>query len=73
MWKIVAAVAVCALMVRSQPADPAYAPLEKAYDALRKRNYDAAIDNFERAIAAAPKLAAIRKDLAYTLLKIGEN
>jgi Flp pilus assembly protein TadD len=73
MWKIVVAVAICTLAVRSQPADPAYAPLEKAYEALRNRNYETAIDNFEKAIALAPKRASIRKDLAYTLLKIGEN
>lgn len=53
--------------------DPAYASLEKAYDAVRAKNYDAAIASFERAIAAAPQRADIRKDLAYTLLKVGAN
>jgi Tfp pilus assembly protein PilF len=56
-----------------QAADPAYAPLEKAFEALRARNYDVAIDSFERAIAAAPQRADIRKNLAYALLKIGET
>lgn len=53
--------------------DPAYAPLERAYDALRARDYDLAIGNFLEAIAAAPQRADVRKDLAYTYLKIGEN
>lgn len=61
--------AVCA----QTAADPAYAPLSKAYEELRLRNYDAAIASFERAIAAAPERASIHKDLAYTLLKVGEN
>ena len=48
-------------------------PLQTAYDALRARNYEKAIAAFEQAIASAPNRASIRKDLAYTLLKIGEN
>ncbi len=62
-----------ALAAPAQTADPAYASLTKAYEALRVRNYDAAVASFERAIALAPQRASIRKDLAYTLLKIGEN
>lgn len=54
-------------------SDPAYAPLEKAFEALRSRNYDVAIDWFERAVALAPQRADIRKNLAYALLKIGET
>ncbi len=61
------------LAARAQTPDPAYAPLTKAYEGLRVKNYDAAIASFERAIALAPQRASIRKDLAYTLLKIGEN
>jgi len=57
----------------AQDPDPAYGPLQKAYDALRAKQYDDAINAFQRAIALAPNRAAIRKDLAYTLLKIGEN
>lgn len=57
-----------------QPAaDQAYAPLTRAYDALRARDYDAAIAGFLEGIKAAPERAAIHKDLAYTYLKIGEN
>ena len=54
-------------------ADPAYAALDKAYTALRSRSYDAAISQFEAAIAVAPARASIYKDLAYTLLKVGET
>jgi Flp pilus assembly protein TadD len=59
--------------MRAQVADPAYQPLERAYQALRDKNYDQAIAGFEQAIALTPDRAAIRKDLAYTLLKVGEN
>jgi tetratricopeptide (TPR) repeat protein len=47
--------------------------LDHAYEALRAKHYDEAIAGFEQAIAREPNRAAIRKDLAYTLLKIGEN
>ncbi len=53
--------------------DPAYAPLAKAYEHLRAKQYDDAIARFRDAIAAAPARAAIRKDLAYALLKVGET
>ena len=53
--------------------DPAYEPLTRAYAALRAKEYDAAVAHFRAAIQAAPGRAAIRKDLAYTYLKIGEN
>ncbi len=56
----------------AQTADPSYASLEKAYDSLRSKNYDSAIASFQLAIAAHPERASIHKDLAYTLLKIGE-
>jgi Tfp pilus assembly protein PilF len=53
--------------------DPAYAELDKAYQALRTKEYDRAIAGFERAIALAPDRPSVRKDLAYTLLKVGET
>ena len=56
-----------------QSTDPAYQSLQQAYDALRQKNYDQAVAGFQQAIALAPDRASIRKDLAYTLLKIGEN
>jgi tetratricopeptide (TPR) repeat protein len=51
---------------------------EQAYSALRDKDYAKAVAGFERALAADPppptdRAPAIHKDLAYTLLKIGEN
>ncbi|HYL38072.1 MAG TPA: tetratricopeptide repeat protein [Bryobacteraceae bacterium] len=57
----------------AQTSEPAYGVLQQAYDALHEKHYDQAIAGFEQAIALAPERAAIRQDLAYTLLKIGEN
>jgi Tfp pilus assembly protein PilF len=54
-----------AVMLCAQPAD-------RAYTALRVRDYDAAIPQFLAAIGAAPGDASLRKDLAYTYLKTGE-
>jgi len=56
----------------AQPADPAYASLDRAYAALRAHDYDTAVAQFQSAVALSPRRAAIRKDLAYTYLKIGE-
>ena len=57
----------------SPAGDPAYAPLTQAFDALRLRDYDAAILYFRRAAALSPQVASIRKNLAYTLLQTGDN
>jgi Tfp pilus assembly protein PilF len=57
----------------AQTADPAYASLKQAYQALQTRDYDTAIAELLKAIQIAPARASIRKDLAYTYLKIGEN
>ena len=47
--------------------------LAKAYDALKGKDYDRAIPAFLRAVKVSPARADIRKDLAYTYLKIGES
>ena len=60
-------------LAAAQTPDPAYEPLNKAYEALRGRDYDEAVNLFLKAIEAAPDRPAIHKDLAYTYLKIGEN
>jgi tetratricopeptide (TPR) repeat protein len=52
---------------------PGQAELTKAYDALKNRDYDLAIDFFHKGIALQPANAGLHKDLAYTLLKAGEN
>ncbi len=57
----------------AQPADQGYAMLFRAYEALRAKDYDSAVAEFLKGIEAAPARASIRKDLAYTYLKIGEN
>ncbi len=64
--------AVCS-MACAQPSDPAYEPLARAYDALRIKDYDLAIQSFRKAIEIAPDRAAVRKDLGYAYLKVGEN
>src|SRR5580692_2839623 len=63
-----------AAQVQAQPVDDAaYAPLTKAFEALRVHDYDAAIDLFRQASTLSPQRTDIRKNLAYTLLKTGDN
>ena len=57
----------------AQVPDPAWEPLDKAFSALRAKDYDTAIRCFEQAVDISPKRADIRKNLAYTLLKTGET
>jgi tetratricopeptide (TPR) repeat protein len=64
----VAILLAAALAAAAQAPDPA----ERAYAALRVRDYDTAIPLFLSAISASPAHAGLRKDLAYTYLKIGE-
>jgi tetratricopeptide (TPR) repeat protein len=45
----------------------------RGVEALRRKDYDAAVRGLREAIAVAPERTSIRKDLAYTYLKIGEN
>ena len=45
-------------------SQPGSAPLEKAYNALRAKDYDQAMAGFQQAIALAPNRASIHKDLA---------
>ncbi len=52
----------------AQPSDP----VERAYAALRTGDYETAIPAFLAATEAEAARANIRKDLAYTYLKIGE-
>ncbi len=50
---------------------PAFA--DDAYSALKNRQYESAISLFLTAIEASPKVPSLRKDLAYTYLKVGRN
>ncbi len=52
---------------------PGQKELTKAYEALQKKDYDAAIDFFRQCVVLQPANVGIHKDLAYTLLKAGEN
>jgi tetratricopeptide (TPR) repeat protein len=69
LYRLVCAIAAAAGMGAAQAPDPA----QKAYDALRARDYDHAIAWFREALSAAPRQAALRKDLAYTYLKTGDT
>jgi len=60
------------MLAYGQSPDAAYQPLSKAYQHLRDKQYDAAIDFFLKGIDAAPTRPDIRKDLAYAYIKIGE-
>lgn len=54
-------------------ASPAGDSAARAYEALRARDYDTAIQAFQAALAAEPAHVNWRKDLAYTLLRAGER
>ena len=56
-----------------QTPDPAYETLARAYDALHSQEYETAVAGFLRTLEIAPGRASVRKDLAYTYLKIGER
>lgn len=47
--------------------------LTQAYKLLTQKSYDDAITAFRKGIHEAPRNAAARKDLAYTLLKTGDS
>ena len=64
---------LAARFVSGQPPDPASAALNRAYDALRSRDYAAAIQEFRQALTIQPNRIDTHKDLGYTLLKIGET
>jgi tetratricopeptide (TPR) repeat protein len=60
--------AICAFAQR-----PGDAELNHAYSALAKKDYDTAIAAFRAGLAKQPGNAGAHKDLAYTLLKSGDN
>lgn len=73
MIRITFVLALVLTSANAQNPDPTYQPLDRAYAALRQKNYDDAIAGFRQAIPLAPERASIRKDLAYALLKVGDN
>ena len=52
---------------------PGDAELTQAYQALARKDYDTAIDLFRKGLALQPDKASVHKDLAYTLLKTGDD
>jgi Flp pilus assembly protein TadD len=66
LWRTLQRATVAALI------GAAFAPSPDPYTALRARDYDSAVPVFLQAIQAAPNRADLRKDLAYTSLKMGE-
>ncbi len=68
-----AALLLAGSLAWAQTPDQAYTMLFRAYEALRAKDYESAISSFLKGIEAAPERASIRKDLAYTYVKIGEN
>ena len=54
-------------------SDPAHALLDSAYSALAEKDFEAAILRLRDAVDVAPRRAAIRKELGYAYLKIGET
>ena len=43
------------------------------YEALAKKDYDSAIAHFRAGLSKQPRVPGVHKDLAYTLIKTGEN
>lgn len=62
--------ALTAAAFSQTPGDP---ELNQAYQALAQKEYDSAIDQFRKGLALQPSNAPAHKDLAYTLLKTGDN
>src|SRR5438128_1221287 len=79
------AVVACALAVAMgqppvrQPPPPLpadaqlYRVLTDAYAARRVDDYDRAVIGFARALELAPARSDVRKDLAYTYFRVGDN
>lgn len=56
----------------TEQPDPAYPFLEAAYEALRNEDLDKAVEGFLKGIELSPQRIDIRKDVAYTYLRMGE-
>jgi tetratricopeptide (TPR) repeat protein len=64
---------ILGVILAAWPLAAADDELNKAYQALKVKNYDRAIPAFLKAVAASPTRADIHQDLAYTYLKVGES
>ncbi len=67
---LLSSVAIAGLAYAQAPGD---SELNQAYKALARKDYDSAIALFHKGLAQQPDNAGAHKDLAYTLLKAGEN
>lgn len=67
---LLSTVAIASLAYAQAPGD---SELNQAYKALAQKDYDSAIALFHKGLAQQPANAGAHKDLAYTLLKAGEN
>jgi tetratricopeptide (TPR) repeat protein len=68
MWQVLSI-----LIPLTAVAQTDFQVLDGAYAALRAKDYDTAIGLFQTALSTAPNRADLRKDLAYTYLKVGES
>ena len=75
LWRIgtVSAVFLALLAGPVNGESPGDAEFNKAYKALAQRDYDAAVAGFREGLAKQPGNVAVHKDLAYTLLKTGDD
>ena len=75
IWRLRAASAIfLAFLPRyAEGQTPGDAALNRAYKALSEKDYDNAISAFREGLLKQPQNAGVHKDLAYTLLKTGDN
>lgn len=67
---------LCVLVLAARPSfaqRPGNTELTEAYKLLDSKDYDRAIELFHKGLTLQPDNARVHKDLAYTLLKTGEN
>jgi len=74
-WRLLAATSVFLALSASPMQGQASgdAELNQAYKALAHKDYDSAVASFREGLAKQPGNAGAHKDLAYTLLKTGDN
>lgn len=75
LWRLwaVSAITLALLAGPVQGQTPGEAELNRAYQALTQKDYDTAISAFREGLAKQANNASAHKDLAYTLLKAGDN
>ncbi len=71
LFRSIAAIAAATICLYGQTLGDT--ELNQAYKALAQKDYDTAIALFRKGLAQQPGNAGAHKDLAYTLLKAGEN